>query len=409
VTTGWFTSRAVLIASCSVAVALPMAGCGNEKPLGGGALVVERDTTADTLTVRNVSGSRWGDDLRLVEELRIDGDGASEASMLGKVTALNVDERGEIYLYDAMLRELRAYSPDGRLLRQFGRPGEGPGEFRSVLGLAVLADGRIAVRDAARVLVFSADGESAEAWPAGAGIMLPAPDMLAADTTGGVFTLVPAGAEMRDGALVFRQAYLHLDKSGAVIDSIAKPASPDLPPPETSFSVRRLVTLSPRGALVSAVSDRYEIEVRAADGRVLRIVREGQSPVELGPAELAAHRSFFDEIARRNPGERRVEMPTTKPLLRTLRVAGDGRIWVRVHTEAIVAADAPGAGSPLTARDDWAEPEVWDVFDADGDYLGRIQLPLGASALAMRDEVIWGTVLDGNDVPSVVRWRIAGR
>ncbi len=400
---GLFPSHAALIAACSILIALPLAGCGNEKPLGGGELVVERETTADTINVRNVSGSRWGDDLRLLEELRISGNGASEQSMLGKVTALDVDRQGGIYLYDTMLRVLRAYSVDGRLLRQFGRVGEGPGEFRNVLGLAVLVDGRIAVRDAARVLVFNADDETVAAWPVGAGIMLPAPDVLVADTVGGVFTVVPAGVEAHDGALLFRQAYLHLDQSGTVTDSIAKPISPDLPPPSTPFSVRRLVTLSPEGAFVSAVSDRYEIELREPDGGIRRIVRDGQSPVDLQSDELSAHRSFFDEIARRNPEDRRVEMPTTKPLLRTLRIARDGRIWAQVHAPAVVAPGAPGAESPLEARNDWKEPEVWDVFDPDGDFLGRIELPLGASALAMRDEFIWGTVPDENDVPSVVR------
>src|SRR5690606_10273622 len=113
------------------------------------------------------------------------------------------------------------------------------------------------------------------------------------------------------------------------------------------------------------------------------------------------------EIARRNPGGPRVEMPTVKPLLRSLRVARDGRMWVQRHVAAIVAPGAPRSRLPLEARDDWKEPEVWDVFDVDGDYLGRVELPLGGRVLAMRDQLVWGTVLDENDVLSVVRWRVA--
>ena len=396
---GW--SR-ISVAACLAPMAFAMVGCSTDRSVPIGDLVVERDTIADTIVVRNISGARWGNDARLVEELRIDGDAAS----FGQVSLLDVDLEGRIYLYDGMLRALHVYSGDGKFLRQLGRVGDGPGEFRNVLGLAVLADGRVAVRDAARVLVFTADGDAADAWTVGAGVMLPAPDALVADAKGGVFTVVPGGVGTQGAARVFRQKYAHIDSYGVLSDEIEQPIEPDLPPPLTPFSVRMLSTLSRDGAVVSAVSDRYEIQLSVTGIGNRRIVRVGEVPLTLVDGELKAHRVFMEEIASRNPGEPRVEVPRVKPLLRSLRMTRDGDLWVQRHAPAVVTLGAPRSGRPIEARDDWKEPEVWDVFDDEGEYMGRLELPLGARVLAMDNQYAWGTLLDENDVPSVVRWRI---
>lgn len=56
----------------------------------------------------------------------------------------------------------------------------------------------------------------------------------------------------------------------------------------------------------------------------------------------------------------------------------------------------------------WIEPQAWDVFDPDGTFLGRLELPPRAALHVMRGDRAWGTVLDANDVPYLVRWRVSG-
>ena len=399
--------RILLSCTCWMALTAQLASCKDVPRGGAPSLVVERDSVADTLVVRNVSGSGWDVAPRLVEEMHIDGTGGSADVPVGRVTSLAVDGDDRVYAYDAMSRALLQYDARGRFRRKFGRSGGGPGEFRTILGLAVLSDGRIAARDAARVLVFTKAGDYEAAWQTRGGVMLPGADVLVADTAGGVYTTAPAGSRMRDGVLEIMQQYTHLSRSGSVIDTITRPTWPELPPPLTAFAVRGLVALSPRGQLVSARSDRYEVNVDEPDGRVLRFGRADQSPVELEAAERSAYQRFYDELSRRDPLASHIEVPKEKPLLRAVRVGDAGRFWVGVHAPAVQSIGSGDAlQRPLEAPDAWREPEIWDVFQHSGEYLGRIQLPLGATALAMRKDRIWGLVRDDDGVPSIVRWRV---
>ena len=62
--------------------------------------------------------------------------------------------------------------------------------------------------------------------------------------------------------------------------------------------------------------------------------------------------------------------------------------------------------SPPIPPQRWREPIVFDIFSRDGYFLGTLPLPDRAKMLRMRDNHVWGVVLDEFDVPHVVRWRI---
>jgi hypothetical protein len=58
-----------------------------------------------------------------------------------------------------------------------------------------------------------------------------------------------------------------------------------------------------------------------------------------------------------------------------------------------------------TAR---AEPETeWEVFEADGAYLGRVRGPrLAPAPIVFRGNDVWAVVRDTNDVPLLTRYRV---
>lgn len=77
---------------------------------------------------------------------------------------------GDVAVLSEFGRELWVYGGvDGATLRQLGRSGDGPGEFRQVRGFNVYGDGRIVVYDRrnARSVIFEADGTEAgvQGWP----------------------------------------------------------------------------------------------------------------------------------------------------------------------------------------------------------------------------------------------------
>src|SRR5689334_1622356 len=116
---------------------------------------------ADTVTVRSTGPGKWGNELRLVEELRI-GSEAPGDSMFGEIGEIVQAPDGTIYVYDDKLRVLRAFDARGRFLHRIGRNGRGPGEFQSVLGMVPQPGGNLLVYDPfnARIISYSAEGKT---------------------------------------------------------------------------------------------------------------------------------------------------------------------------------------------------------------------------------------------------------
>ncbi len=82
-------------------------------------------------------------------------------------TNVAIGTKGQIYISDGYGNaRVHIFSPKGDLVRSWGEPGNGPGQFRLPHGLAVAADGRVFVcdREIDRIQIFSPDGEFLEQW-----------------------------------------------------------------------------------------------------------------------------------------------------------------------------------------------------------------------------------------------------
>ena len=80
----------------------------------------------------------------------------------GNVRTVGFDGAGQLYIFDNVADRITVMSPNGEFVRAFGRPGDGPGEFRSPDGLAVMRDGRVVIADIGHRVyhLFDANGES---------------------------------------------------------------------------------------------------------------------------------------------------------------------------------------------------------------------------------------------------------
>lgn len=125
---------------------------------------------ADTL-VKNVPRPLHEGVANLVREVRFGVADGAEEYLFGNVTEMAVDSDGSMYVYDAQVPALRKYDANGRFLRTFGRGGQGPGEYRSAGGLAILPDGRVLLWDSGnwRFNVYSRDGDVLPSWPTPSG------------------------------------------------------------------------------------------------------------------------------------------------------------------------------------------------------------------------------------------------
>jgi len=93
----------------------------------------------------------------LREDLTINSENPSEGILLELITSVRVDENENIYLQDARARKIKIFDKEGNFLREFGRRGQGPGEFQIPRFLQLLSLNKLKVFDLGnkRISIFS--------------------------------------------------------------------------------------------------------------------------------------------------------------------------------------------------------------------------------------------------------------
>ncbi len=82
-------------------------------------------------------------------------------------TTVGLAPDGELYVSDGYGNaRVHRFSPDGKLIRSWGEPGTGPGQFHLPHSVRVAPDGRVLVADREndRIQIFSRDGRFLEEW-----------------------------------------------------------------------------------------------------------------------------------------------------------------------------------------------------------------------------------------------------
>ena len=162
---------------------------------------------------------------------------------------------------------------------------------------------------------------------------------------------------------------------------------------------------------MSALSTAYRINLEQ-DGGMLRIERN-HTPVAVLDDERDRHeRRIVNRMRQVDAGWRwdGPPIPDHKPPFRGLRAGSDGRIWVRLWTEAQqVPNEEHDPANPGSVVFTWVEPIRYDVFEADGTYLGAVVPPEGfrpSPPPVFGRSFVWAVERDELGVERVVRYRI---
>jgi hypothetical protein len=411
---------------CLAIIAVAAAACSDAGSGSANGVVVEREMIGDTTVVRTVAGSAWADTARLVEDLRIGALDGREEVTFGRISQMAVGPDGSIFVFDDPATAIRQFDSTGAFVRTLGRRGQGPGEHRLVLGMAVLSDGRLATYDVQNQrlnLYSSSDGASdglalrTDATPIYG-------ESFAVDTADRIHVLVGLrGAQARDRG---RPAFLRVTLGDSTIDTLPLPTWPERPR-SVRLSPRGQWAMHPHGYFVAGMNDRYSFDLLRPTGGVLRIERS-KGPPDFVPEERA---EWEAELAAADPDILAMEIsrgkapvitygdkPTlasVKPVYQSITAAADGRIWVRLHTRAVKTEPStiepprpvvPGQKPAPPARL-WREPVVYDVFEPDGRYLGPVTVPDRVTPFVMRGDRVWGTAKGESDEEYIVRYRIS--
>ena len=313
-----------------------------------------------------VSAQTEVEPVQMHELFRIGGIEAPPAEeFTNELLSLSVGPHDQLFVLDFATSRIEVFSAiDGRHIRTISRQGRGPGEISEATALgwdegSMLWDSE---PFQGRFSQFDSAGNFIKTIPRNSRGTSSRTGKLQFDTRG---RLVEVGAGKGPTFLAFSP------ESGEVLESWKTiprvPPLPGMPPimrmlPEAALEAyyaldpRSIWDWTPDGTVWAARTDQYRILEIAPDGDTVKVV-EGPSEREMTSAEETAA-----DLLRRASSSGSLELAA--PQIQSIMRLEDGRLLVQIAGEL----NAP-------ARE-------FDVFAPDGDYLGRVQSPLGISRLA---------------------------
>ncbi|WP_420636303.1 6-bladed beta-propeller [Candidatus Palauibacter sp.] len=353
----------------------------------------------------------------------------------GTIGRVGFDDAGNLYLFDRLAARVVVVGSDGDFVREFGRKGEGPGEFQSAMDMVVMSDGRVVIADMGhrayhlfdpggnleRMVRMGGFAQVREMYPETGGESV----VRGAKMLGAVFQSV-----LRDSIMVFPDTRtierIFLTGDEAAVETAAEvwgPAWTKLTErpfaggpqkimsrgPRRGFEPELFAGVLPGGRIAFSDSSAYAIKIAEQDGRISAILTRPLSPEPVtervmraekdrrlrdleGRPESSVSRSGDRMTVSGTGGGARarerietLEFAEEIPVVRDLRTSWSGRIWVQRR------GDEPVSDGPI------------DILAPDGRYLGSYragatQLPdaFGPGRLAAfieRDELDVQTVV----------------
>ncbi len=388
-----------------------LAACGGLESRWGGTM----SDSAGVTVVSNTDVGIWvaGDEWAFEEELRIGAVEGPPEYQFGSVSRIAVDSKGRIFVLDGQAQHIGVYSPDGIYERTVGARGGGPGELQAGLALLMGLGDTLLVPDgrSLRINRYAPDGSSAGSFR----MVLEEgrPMSYKASTSGTIAGQIrPLSMFMPDEPdETPMDAIVLLGTDGGVTDTLLKfPSGASLSAQGfTLYAAEPAWDFTDEGHLVFGAPDEYRIGSYAG-GQLQRII---SMPFERKPVADRDREAIHSEMERRwdeggvAPEARariwsRIHFADYFPAFQAVAVGPRGTIWVgRVKPASELSA------KELEYYHEWPVHE-WDIFDAQGRFLGTMTMPERFNPMVFRGDKIYGAWRDELDVGYVVVLRILG-
>jgi len=325
-----------------------------------------------------------------LEPLWTIGGGESAESDFSDISAVAVDAEGEVLVLDGKECRVLVFDAQGKLLRSFGRKGQGPGELSGPIGVAVTPGNEILVDDALnrRLSYFSRDGKplrqrsTAQGMGMGmAGLIMDAQGHMAARSL--TFEGGKIGFEIR--------VYDKDLKPGPAIGKVELGALGQKKLDPLSLMPGMVMAPDERGNIYLGSPAGYRISVFGFDGRQRRTIERDYDPV---PVRKEDQDRIF-KILGGLPAtggialKEMILIPAVYPAYAGFVVEPAGRILVRTFEKGKTDKEF-----------------YWDLFDAAGRYVARF--PSAVEFSAWRNGRIYGVQEDEGGFKVLKCFRVIG-
>lgn len=364
--------------------------------------VVQRDSAG--VEIIEATRPLWGDaslwsiDPEPLVDLTLSGSGTPHEFF--RVRGVKQRPDGSIVVGDGGSREVRLFTATGGFLGSFGGRGDGPGEFRSLqaidnAGDTLLALGRgrvtVAAPDLAVIRTFNLTPSTNNLHYLRGGAMLTES-----------YTPRPQ-ANVSNEVNRHAEPLILFDLDGMRTDSIGETRGTEIYAfardgmvaggPPLFGKTSHIAVLGQR--IFRGSSDAMQVEELDMSGGVVRILRIPGYPLHLSDAQVAAERdarlggfrpgstSVFRRLAEDLPD------PATRPAYAEILVDPSGAIWLEL----------------FRGESEQDQPQEWLVLDADGTWLGTVEVPRRFTVMEIAMDAVLGVREDELDVehPQVLR------
>lgn len=380
------TKHTLRAAGASLLVLLT--ACGGDR--AGAEAAVRIDTLADG-SVHVMNPETRGEVWQLRELWRLGALESEGPDQFGRITALEADGAGRVYVLDGHANDIRVFDADGRHLRSFGRAGGGPGELRQPSGLSLSPDGNLWVANPGNVRyeVFDTAGAFVTSHRQ-LTQMMSFPWRGLVDRSGRVYdsgfgVVLRADGDGEPDTLRLPEydapQFVHSTGTGSMSYSIP-------------YSAQLHWALDPDGRLWTGVSDAYRIALRDDGGKVVRTVEKPYTAVPVTASEREGVRERLRGFTDQGGTVDLSRVPREKSAFTRLAFDDRGHLWVR----------------PSLPEE--AEAVVFDVFDPQGIYLGHVSMQVESTALRValvRGSRLYAAVDSEEGVPQLIAYELVGR
>lgn len=349
---------------------------------------VRVDTVDGVVHVTNPSTGTWrpGEAWRVVEVFRLGAVHDPPEELFGSRIRAGLAPDGDVIVLDPLASTATVFDGNGRFVRVFGGPGQGPGELMNPTAMAWDAHAHLWIANAfdGRYTVFDSAGEMIRT--------VRRPVLGIADRHQLVFDRTDSFIDHASGT-GSSIPFVRVDTSGAIIDTLAPLRTPDhefpaRPMPTdfdreaTHYLASVKWSLAPDGTIWAAESGTLRLFQLNGRGDTLRIVETThRDDLEI---DSSTRRHVVRELAKLGSKDYTI----ARPVVAAIDVRDDGHLVVQIVEQV---------GQPS---------ELHDIFDREGRFLGSVRFgfpvaPGGVSAFV--GDTIIAVTLGELDVPYVVR------